>query len=168
MLERRKPKMPTNYKLNLVPIMDAVFIFIFFLLFSAQFIKIFEHGSDVPIVSNQPPEKNKKDPLNLKVVMRTRTIKITTGLNGNILKTFHSSKDGFDYTNISAALIKLKKRHPKEEYVIISPGPDVKYEQIVKVMDSVRIIPGVLKKGMSREDIEKGSIFNKIVLEPIN
>jgi biopolymer transport protein ExbD len=37
----RKRKKPEE-KLNLVPIMDSVFIFIFFLLMSASFLKIYE------------------------------------------------------------------------------------------------------------------------------
>ena len=41
----KKPEKP-----NLIPIMDAVFIFIFFLLMSAQFIDLFEIGSSVPMV----------------------------------------------------------------------------------------------------------------------
>jgi hypothetical protein len=34
-------------KLNLVPILDSVFIFIFFLLMSAQFVDVYEIGSSV-------------------------------------------------------------------------------------------------------------------------
>ena len=48
--------------LNLIPILDAIFILIFFLLMSAQFVKIYEIGSDVPIVSDQEPPKDKKKP----------------------------------------------------------------------------------------------------------
>ena len=59
---RRRMKKPP--KLNLIPILDAIFIFIFFLLMSAQFIDIYEIGSDAPITSTSSPE-NKKPPLNL-------------------------------------------------------------------------------------------------------
>ena len=52
---RRKRKEPVK-RLNLIPILDAVFIFIFFLLMSANFIKIYEVQSDVPIVSTTPPD----------------------------------------------------------------------------------------------------------------
>ena len=50
---RRKKK--PDEKLNLVPIMDSVFIFIFFLLMSAQFIHVMEIGSPVPILSAAEP-----------------------------------------------------------------------------------------------------------------
>ena len=62
---RREDKLE---KLNLVPIMDAVFIFIFFLLFSAQFIKLFEIETEAPIVNEVPSNKPlEKEPLNLKL-----------------------------------------------------------------------------------------------------
>ena len=54
---RRKTKKQMA-KPNLIPILDAVFIFIFFLLMSANFIKIFEISSDVPIVSTVEPPKS--------------------------------------------------------------------------------------------------------------
>ncbi len=51
----RKRKKKGYAPLNLVPIMDAVFIFIFFLIMSSSFVKMFEIQSDVPIISDAPP-----------------------------------------------------------------------------------------------------------------
>ena len=64
----RKPSRK-NYKYefkrpNLIPILDAVFIFIFFLLLSANFLQVYEINSNVPTVSSSPPPKNQK-PINL-------------------------------------------------------------------------------------------------------
>ena len=53
---------------NLIPVLDAVFIFIFFLSLSADFVNLFEINSNVPIVSSAPPSKT--IPLNL-------TLKVT-------------------------------------------------------------------------------------------
>ena len=70
---RTKKKVP---KLNLIPILDAVFIFIFFLLMSAQFVEIYEIGSDAPTVKNVT-KNNKEDPLNLTVdVFKNKNKKI--------------------------------------------------------------------------------------------
>ena len=52
-------------KLNLKPILDAVFIFIFFLLMSAQFLDLHEIGSDVPIVQSLPSKAKKDKSLHL-------------------------------------------------------------------------------------------------------
>ena len=51
---------------NIIPILDAVFIFIFFLLMSAQFIKYFTIHSDTPSVKMiNSSEKESKDSLKL-------------------------------------------------------------------------------------------------------
>ena len=54
-----------NEKLNLIPILDSVFIFIFFLLMSAQFLDLYEIGSDVPIVKSLPSSSSDDKALNL-------------------------------------------------------------------------------------------------------
>ena len=65
--KRKKKKVE---RLNLIPILDAVFIFIFFLLMSAQFLEIYQVGSDLPIATDAPPPKD-KDPLNLTCLLYT-------------------------------------------------------------------------------------------------
>ena len=54
----RKLKKPE--KLNLVPILDSVFIFIFFLLMSAQFVDVFEIGSSLPMTKEAKDQKDEK------------------------------------------------------------------------------------------------------------
>ena len=49
-MQKSFSKLNRKTKPNLIPIMDAVFIFIFFLLMSAQFIDIYEINSDAPAV----------------------------------------------------------------------------------------------------------------------
>ena len=84
-----KRKIAKPPKLNLIPILDAIFIFIFFLLMSAQFIDIYEIGSDAPISasSDKHPEK---DPLNLTLVLKNDSIVVKTGLNGDVKKKIAS------------------------------------------------------------------------------
>lgn len=170
MLQKRKPVLGGNTKLNLIPIMDAVFIFIFFLLFSAQFIKIFEHGSDAPVVSDAPPiDKQKTDPLNLKIRVDTRSVRITTGLAENEYKRFDLTGDVADYLKINEALMDLKSSKAKKEddYAIIIPASKVKYEVIVKIMDAVRFVPEAKVPSVDPAKFPEGKIFERVVLEPI-
>ena len=68
--------------LNLIPILDAVFIFIFFLLMSAEFLNLREIGSDVPIVQSLPSKSDKKDALNLTLEITPQYVIIKKGLKG--------------------------------------------------------------------------------------
>ena len=74
-------------KLNLIPILDAVFIFIFFLLMSAQFVEIYEIGSDAPAIATVDTEKSDKRPLNLTLAISSTSIVIKTGVDGVVNTT---------------------------------------------------------------------------------
>ncbi|MBC98168.1 MAG: hypothetical protein CME63_10485 [Halobacteriovoraceae bacterium] len=89
---RRKRKEPVK-RLNLIPILDAVFIFIFFLLMSANFIKIYEVQSDVPIVSSAPPKSNKK-PLALTLKVTGAGLKLYTGVPSKLVKRINKTPEG--------------------------------------------------------------------------
>lgn len=163
----RKRKKPEE-KLNLVPIMDSVFIFIFFLLMSASFLKIYEIGSPIPIVSDQEPDKKDKDPLALTMSLETDAIIISTGVPSRQVQTFKRQADGeFNYNALHAYLIDMKKKHLDEDTVIFEPNGDLTYEEIVKVMDAVRVLnktdDAIFKTNKEGIDEKLKDLFNKII-----
>lgn len=163
----RKRKKPEE-KLNLVPIMDSVFIFIFFLLMSASFLKIYEIGSDVPIVSDAEPPKNEKDPLALTMVVEQDKIILSRGIPSRPVRTFSRVSGGeFNYDEIHAALIDIKKQHVDEETIIFEPIGDLTYEEIVKIMDAVRMLnktdEAIFKTNKDGIDEKVKSLFSKII-----
>ncbi len=127
-------------KINLIPILDAVFIFIFFLLMSTQFVKIYEISSDVPLLSSEPPPKTKKKPLGLTVKVRKNSIRILTGAPARVRKNIANIGNEFDLETLHNFLLQLKKSNLSENTVIFEPSSDVTYEDIVKIMDSMRSI----------------------------
>ena len=146
-------------KINLIPILDAVFIFIFFLLMSASFLNLFEISSDVPIVSSSPPP-NKKPPLALTVVIENDQISVATGVPSQVRQNFGKGPDGkYDLIGLTQYLISLKKRHTNENTAILEPRVDIDYETLVQIMDAVRIM------GATDEDIfytDKDGVSRKV------
>lgn len=163
----RKRKKPEE-KLNLVPIMDSVFIFIFFLLMSASFLKIYEIGSDVPIVSDAEPPKNEKDPLALTIVAQDNKIILSKGIPSRPFQTFQRQPDGqFNYEELHTVLIDLKKQHLSEDTVIFEPVGDLTYEEIVKIMDAARMIyktdEAIFKPNKEGIDEKIKGLFTRII-----
>lgn len=163
----RKRKKPET-KINLVPIMDAVFIFIFFLLMSASFLKIYEIGSDIPIISDSEPPKQEKDPLALTLSVETNQIRVARGVPSRTIRTFPRENTGeFNYEALHAFLIDLKKSHPDEESVIFEPVGDLTYEEIVKIMDAVRMLKNtdeaIFRKNKEGIDERIKTLFSKII-----
>lgn len=154
--------------LNLIPILDAVFILVFFLLMSAQFVKIYEIGSDVPIVSNQEPPKNKKKPLALTLTISKRGFTLKTGVPARTLKTIAKNKEGnYNLLALHDTLVELKKRHVNEESIVFEPVVDLSYEEIVNIMDTVRSLEktddSIFKKDKEGLDVQVKNLFNKIM-----
>lgn len=163
-----KKRAKTEERLNLVPIMDSVFIFIFFLLMSASFLKIYEISSDVPIVSDAEPPKDKKDPLALTLRADTDEIVLLSGLPSRVMKRFKRQPDGqFDFEELHTFLVNLKKRHLDEDTIIFEPVGDVTYEEIVKIMDAVRMLhrtdDEIFRKNKEGLDEKVKELFSKII-----
>ncbi len=163
----RKRKKP-EAKLNLVPIMDSVFIFIFFLLMSASFLKIYEIGSDVPIISDSEPPKNQKDPLALTLEIETDEIILSRGIPSRPFKRLKRQADGeFNYEELHSVLIGIKKQHVDEDTIIFEPKGDLTYEEIVKIMDAVRMLnktdEAIFKTNKDGIDEKINKLFSKII-----
>lgn len=162
--KRQKPEQ----KLNLVPIMDAVFIFIFFLLMSASFLKIYEIASDVPIVSDAEPPKNKKNPLALTLTVQTNQMVLSRGVPSRPVRKFQRQGDGqFNFEELHQVLVDLKKQYKDEDTIIFEPVGDLTYEEIVKIMDAVRMLrntdEAIFKTNKEGVDEKIKELFSKII-----
>ena len=155
-------------KPNLSPILDAVFIFIFFLIMSANFIKVFEISSDVPLVSDAPPPKNKKPPLALTLKILPEGLGIFTGVPSRRRKMFPKAQDGsYDFMALKEYLISLRQQHPDEKTIIFEPEIDIEYIKLVEVMDAVKILndtdPAFFEKDKDGLDVKKQYLFDNII-----
>lgn len=127
---RTTHKMKKPEKINLVPILDAVFIFIFFLLMSAQFVDVYEIGSKLPM-TKEADQDVKKDPLNLTVEVKKDEIVIKTGL-----RTITSKKFAWeDEAQITAYLQELKASNREENTIIVRADKKLSFQDLVKAID---------------------------------
>lgn len=121
-------------KLNLVPILDSVFIFIFFLLMSAQFVDVYEIGSSVPMMKEAKDEKVEKDPLNLTLEVTKTQVVVKTGLRKPVSRTFASEQK----KEIKEYLVELKRQYPKETTMVLKADPKISFQNLVTVIDSTQ------------------------------
>ena len=141
-------KMKKPEKLNLVPILDSVFIFIFFLLMSAQFLDVYEIGSSVPMTKSVP-EKDEKDKLNLTMEVSKDKVVVKHGLKRPQTRTFASE----DKEQMKSYLRELKRGHPEENTMIVKADPKVSFQYLVSFIDS------------TQEHKEKEKLFEQIVFD---
>lgn len=163
---RRKKKQQLE-RLNLVPILDAIFIFIFFLLMSAQFVKLQEIQSDVPIISNTPPPKNQKKPLALTLKITENKLVLYKGVPASVVKSFSKKAEGYPLQALHETLINIKKRYLDKNTIVLEPQGEIAYEEIVKIMDSIRSLKktdeAIYSKDQQGLEIKLDKLFDNII-----
>jgi biopolymer transport protein ExbD len=147
-------KMKKPEKLNLVPILDSVFIFIFFLLMSAQFVDVYEIGSSLPMTKEAKDDKIEKDPLNLTIEVGKEQIVVKTGLKTTKTKSFPA--DGLK--EIKEYLTDLKRRHPKENTMILKADPKISFQRLVTVIDTTQIAANKNEKLFEQIVFDNGGV----------
>jgi biopolymer transport protein ExbD len=135
---------------------------------SATFLKIYEVGSDVPIISDQEPPKDQKDPLALSLKIETNLITLSRGAPSRVIQTFNRQPDGaFNLDELHAVLIGLKKQYLDENTIILEPEGDLTYEEIVRIMDTVRRLnktdEAIYKPNKEGVDEKLKELFSKII-----
>jgi biopolymer transport protein ExbD len=166
-LPSRRLRKRNDDKLNLIPILDSVFIFIFFLLMSAQFVKIFEISSDIPIISNSPPPKELKPPLALTLRIEKDNLILLSGVPSQVIKQIPMNNKSYDLVTLHQEIINIKKRYLEEDTIVLEPSKEVSYEDIVKIMDEVRTLrksdESLYTKDKQGNDSKIETLFDKIL-----
>ena len=168
--KRKKKVIPG--KPNLTPLLDAIFIFIFFLLFSSDLKQIFEIPIDVPIISESDNKDSEDEPLGLTLQLKKSSL---TLLSGSPLKKIKDikNKEGneYDLEELHKTLISIKKENKKEKTIIIDPLFNLEYENLIKILDNIRYFRNT-DESIYINDKENGEIkikelFNKIIFEKV-
>lgn len=164
-----RKKMKKREKLNLIPILDSVFIFIFFLLMSAQFLEIYEIGSDAPAIKTTDSIKDDKPPLNLTLEIKKDSLVVKTGMPEVVYKEIRAVAGSYNLDELNKVLIQIKQKNSKETSIILRPDPAVNYRKIVEVMDSAREMRGngVFEVQLDGKKAQIRTLFNQIIFETI-
>lgn len=156
----RRSQLSKVPKINMTPVMDAVFIFIFFLMISSQFINFHEIATTIPKVINQESstDDNTKNK-NFKLILKSNKVLVTEGAREKKLAEFKLDDDGKQ--KLKAFLINLAADNKNEESIIIKPNAKVKYETIVEVIDLAQAQIPDKKQG-------KRKVFRAIAFESVS
>ena len=129
-----------DFDVNITPVMNVFIILIPFLLLSASFVKIaiidFSLPSAEQSSSNVVNANDLKELTVLVVSIDTKGFQVKT--SEKKLPFVKKISGKFDYKALVDRLKSVKKKYPKLEDVIISPDARIKYDTIIKVMDTCR------------------------------
>ncbi|MBN8281197.1 MAG: biopolymer transporter ExbD, partial [Gammaproteobacteria bacterium] len=127
--------------LNMVPMIDMMIILVFFLIFTAVFSKTNILELNLPSSTAGVPDL--PDGLQLEVIVREASIDVADRRTG-VLQSLPNTPGGYDLSGLGSYLERVKAKFPANESATILMGPDISYDVLVQVMDTVRVraMPG--------------------------
>jgi biopolymer transport protein ExbD len=123
--------------LNIVPMIDMMVILVFFLIFTAVFSKTNILQLNLPANASAAPLDLPKG-LKLEVIIRPDDL-VVNDRNSGPLKVLENTPSGYDLDGLSEYMRRVKSTYPQMTDATILPGPDVSYDTLVQVMDTVRV-----------------------------
>ena len=122
--------------LNIVPMIDMMVILVFFLIFTAVFSKTTILELNLPAPNASVPDL--PEGLQLEVIVRPDRIEVADRRTG-ILKSLPSPPSGYDLAGLSEYLKAVKAKFPDKLDSNVLLAPDIPYDTLVQVMDTVRV-----------------------------
>jgi biopolymer transport protein ExbD len=126
-------------ELNITAFMNLMVILVPFLLITAVFSRLAVLELNLPNaqsqVVDQPPERE----LQLEITIRENSIEVGDRNEGR-LQLFENSAESYDLAALSDYLQNVKRSFPDKADATVLLEPDIDYQTIVEVMDTVRVV----------------------------
>jgi biopolymer transport protein ExbD len=145
-----------RHDLNIVPMIDMMVILVFFLLFTAVFSKTTVLELNLPAPNSSVPDL--PEGLQLEVIVRADRIEVSDRKTG-ILKSLPNIAAGYDLQGLGDFLRAVKAKFPDKLDSSVLLAPEIPYDALVQVMDTVRVWQlddGTFRKAELFPDISVG------------
>ncbi len=164
---RRSSRGKEPIELPLVPIMDAFVTLIAFLLLATSLLAVTLIDTPVPVVSNLPDDEKPDKPLMLQLRISQDAMVLSSAFRRIPEQKFPKVEKGYDVGKLHESLIAIRQQFPKEKNIVFMPASDVKYDDLVQIMDSSRILtktdPSFYVKGTNGVDKPDEYLFPMVV-----
>jgi len=123
--------------LNIVPMIDMMVILVFFLIFTAVFSKTNILQLNLPSNSQAAMPELPKG-LKLEIIVHAGDI-VINDRNSGPLKLLANVPTGYDLDGLSLFMRNVKSQFPDMTDASVLLAPDIPYDTLVQVMDTVRV-----------------------------
>lgn len=135
-VKRNHQRYRGRHDLNVVPMIDMMVILVFFLIFSAVFTRTSILELNFPNANAAIP--NLPQGLQLEVVIRKDRIDVDDRGTG-LLKSVPNTDKGYDFSGLGEYLLLVKSKYQDKQDASILLEPNIEYDTLVQVMDTVRV-----------------------------
>ena len=144
-------------EINITAFMNLMVILVPFLLITAVFSRLAVLELNLPTSQG---EQNEEPPQEMMLEITVRDALIEVGdRNAGRLTSFDAGPEGHDLEKLSAFLKRIKERFPEKTDATLLLEPDISYEILVQVMDTVRVV-----EQTEDEQVVKAELFPEIAI----
>ena len=115
--------------------MNLMMVLVPFLLTTAAFSRITIAELDLPSANSAAPTT---PTFRVEVVVRERGLEIMDG--AQVIATIPKVGDAYDLSTLSEYLVEIKRQYPQKDDASVLLEPDIQYDYLVQVMDTVRSV----------------------------
>jgi biopolymer transport protein ExbD len=129
---RRRKEAP---ELEMTTFLNLMVVLVPFLLITAVFSQITIAELDLPSAESKAPA----DPVfRVEVVVREAGIEIMDG--AKVITEIPKKDDAYDLSQLSDYLVAIKSQYPEKDDASVLLEPDIAYDNLIQVMDTVRSV----------------------------
>ncbi len=129
---RRQKEAP---ELEMTTFMNLMVVLVPFLLITAVFSRITIIELDLPSAQSAAPAT---PTFRVEVVVREAGIEIMDGTQ--VIAAIPKADDAYDLSMLSEYLVEIKSQYPEKEDASVLLEPDIEYDHLIQVMDTVRSV----------------------------
>ena len=144
-------------ELNITAFMNLMVILVPFLLITAVFSQVAILELNLPTAQEQLDEPPVPE-LQLEIVVRETSIDVGDRTSG-LLTRIDNGDDGYDLAELGAYLARVKQQFPEKIDATLLLEPDISYQVLVNIMDTVRVHE---RADPERETVAKLELFPEI------
>ena len=122
-------------ELDMTTFMNLMVVLVPFLLITAVFSQITIAELDLPSARGPAPST---PTFRVEVVIRERGIEIMDG--AKVIASIPKVRDAYDLPKLSEYLVEIKRQYPQKEDASVLLEPNIPYDYLVQVMDTVRSV----------------------------
>ncbi len=141
--------------LNLTPMMDIFTVMVVFLLITAVFTRITIMELSVPTSAGGSALNTPN--VAIEVIVRKAGLEIANG--SSVQAVIPKKDDQYDMQMLHEMLTRLKARYPEKEDATVLMEPDIEYDYLIQIMDTVR---GAAVPAEGSEEVKKVVLFPNI------
>lgn len=121
--------------LDMTTFMNLMVVLVPFLLISAVFSRIAIVELDLPSAKGAPPAA---PTFRVEVVVRDAGLEIMDG--AQVIAAIPKVNGAYDLSKLSEYLVAVKREYPDKEDASVLLEPDIQYDNLIQVMDTVRSV----------------------------